>query len=230
MGEVRLTSAETDRGTVPVPGPASGRKETGGDPMRQDGGGGRETGRETGRGSTRSRRGAAFAVWYLRAVTFVNFLSAVWVSLGQDLRRHNTENFYTPYLLTAGFASGLFCLLLAVTMGRRKRAAWILNLVLGGMMLIDFARAAFVPCADWSPGDCYPEFREHAQNWVSLGLTAAFVAALLLGRREFYAKGDRSNPALATVVAAVGLLFTSLVAALLVGATNTSPTPPGPPS
>ena len=34
-----------------------------------------------------SRRGAAVAVWYLRAVTFLNFLSAVWVSLGQDLRR-----------------------------------------------------------------------------------------------------------------------------------------------
>ncbi|MCX5014332.1 phosphatidylglycerol lysyltransferase domain-containing protein [Streptomyces sp. NBC_00555] len=219
MGEVRLTSAETDRGTRTVPGPASGRKETGGDPAGRAAGDGRETGRETGRGSTRSRRGAAFAVWYLRAVTFVNFLSAVWVSLGQDLRRHNDADFYTPYLLTAGFASGLFCLLLAVTMGRRKRAAWILNLVLGGMLLLDFARAAFVPCS-WAPDTCYPEFREHPQNWVSLGLTAAFVIALLLGRREFYAKGDRSNPALATVVATVGLLVTSLVAAMLVGATN----------
>ncbi|OKK19278.1 hypothetical protein AMK16_14140 [Streptomyces sp. CB00455] len=190
---------------------------TGGDPAGRTAGG-----RETGRGSTRSRRSAGFAVWYLRAVTFVNFLSAVWVSLGQDLRQHNAEDFYTPYLLTAGFASGLFSLLLAVTMGRRKRAAWILNLVLGGMLLLDFARAAFAPCTNWSPGLCYPEFREHAQNWVSLALTAAFVAALLLGRREFYAKGDRSNPALATVVAAVGLLVTSLVAALLVGATNTA--------
>ncbi|MGW2997614.1 extracellular solute-binding protein, partial [Streptomyces sp. NPDC001193] len=36
---------------------------------------------------TMDGRGAAFAVWYLRAVTFVNFLSAVWLSLGQDLRR-----------------------------------------------------------------------------------------------------------------------------------------------
>ncbi|MEU6757804.1 phosphatidylglycerol lysyltransferase domain-containing protein [Streptomyces sp. NPDC046685] len=224
MGEVRLTSAETDRSAAPATGPSSGRKETGGDPAGKAAGGsreaGRETGRETGRGSARSRRGAAFAVWYLRTVTFVNFLSAVWVSLGQDLRRHNADNFYTPYLLTAGFASGLFCLLLAVTMGRRKRAAWILNLVVSGLLLLAFLSAALVPCS-WGADVCYPEFREHAQNWFSLALTAAFVGALLLGRREFYAKGDRSNPALATAVAAVGLLLGSLVAALLVGATNT---------
>ncbi|MFD3323954.1 phosphatidylglycerol lysyltransferase domain-containing protein [Streptomyces sp. NPDC058701] len=219
MGEVRLTSVETDRGAAQAPGSASGRKEAGGDPAGKGAGGGRETGR----GTARSRRGAAFAVWYLRVVTFVNFLSAVWLSLGQDLRRHNTEDFYTPYLLTAGFASGLFSLLLAVTMGRRKRAAWILNLVLGGALLLAFATAAFAPCTGGDLSLCYPEFRGHAQNWVSLGLTAAFVGSLLLGRREFYARGDRSNPALATVVAALGLLVTSLVAALLVGATNTDP-------
>ncbi|MFD3549394.1 phosphatidylglycerol lysyltransferase domain-containing protein [Streptomyces sp. NPDC058655] len=219
MGEVRSSSVDTGRGAAQAPGPASGRKETGGGPAGKGAGGGRETGR----GSTRSRRGAAFAVWYLRAVTFVNFLSAVWLSLGQDLRRHNSEDFYTPYLLTAGFASGLFSLLLAVTMGRRKRAAWILNLAVSGALLLAFATAAFAPCAGWGADLCYPEFRDHAQNWVSLGLTAAFVAALLLGRREFYARGDRSNPALATAVAAVGLLVTSLVAALLVGAANTHP-------
>ncbi|GAA3105678.1 hypothetical protein GCM10020254_59460 [Streptomyces goshikiensis] len=100
-------------------------------------------------------------------------------------------------------------------MGRRKRAAWILNLVVGGLLLLAFAVSAFT--------GYYPEFREHAQNWVSLVLTAAFVGALVLGRHEFYAKGDRSNPKLAVVVAAVGLLITSLVAALLVGAANIDP-------
>ncbi|PKV85372.1 phosphatidylglycerol lysyltransferase domain-containing protein [Streptomyces sp. TLI_146] len=162
------------------------------------------------RSTVRSRRSAAFAVWYLRAVTFINFLSAVWVSLGQDLRRHNTDDYFTPYLLDAGFASGVVTLFLAVTMRRRKRAAWILNLVLGGLVLLLFA---FVMV--------FPELRGHAQNWVSLVLTAAFVLALLLGRREFYAKGDRSNPRLAAVVAGVGLLVTSLLATLLVTVTNT---------
>ncbi|GGT63959.1 phosphatidylglycerol lysyltransferase domain-containing protein [Streptomyces lateritius] len=162
-------------------------------------------------GTVRSRRSAAFAVWYLRAVTFVNFLSAVWVSLGQDLRRHNTDDYFTPYMLTAGFASGVFTLFLAITMRRRKRAAWILNIVLSGLFLLLFALAMI-----------FPEIRQHAQNWVSLALTAAFVLALLLGRKEFYAKGDRSNPPLAAAVAVGGLLVTSLLAALLVTVTNTS--------
>ncbi|MDV9192253.1 phosphatidylglycerol lysyltransferase domain-containing protein [Streptomyces sp. SR27] len=167
------------------------------------------------RGTTaRSRRSAAFAVWYLRVVTFINFLSAVWVSFGQDLRRHNEDNYFTPYMLTAGFASGVFTLFLAITMRRRKRAAWILNLVLSGLFLSLFALVMI-----------FPEIRQHAQNWISLGLTAVFVLALLLGRKEFYAKGDRSNPWLAAIVAVGGLLVTSLLAAVLVTVTNTATTP-----
>ncbi|MFE7552209.1 phosphatidylglycerol lysyltransferase domain-containing protein [Streptomyces gardneri] len=169
----------------------------------------------TPRGSTvRSRRSAAFAVWYLRVVTFINFLSAVWVSFGQDLRRHNEDNYFTPYMLTAGFASGVFTLFLAITMRRRKRAAWILNMVLAGLFLLLFAVVMV-----------FPEIRQHAQNWISLALTAAFVLALLLGRKEFYAKGDRSNPWLAAIVAVGGLLVTSLLAAVLVTVTNTSTAP-----
>ncbi|MFJ9640726.1 phosphatidylglycerol lysyltransferase domain-containing protein [Streptomyces sp. NPDC101178] len=163
------------------------------------------------RSTVRSRRGAAFAIWYLRIVSFINFLSAVWVTLGQDLRRHNTENYFTPYLLTAGFSSGVIALFLAVTMRRRKRAAWIVNMVLGGLVLLALVLAFF-----------FAEIRQHAQNWVSLALTAAFVVALVLGRREFYAKGDRSNPKLAALVAVVGLLVTSLIATALVTVTNTA--------
>ncbi|MFE7535945.1 phosphatidylglycerol lysyltransferase domain-containing protein [Streptomyces rhizosphaericola] len=163
------------------------------------------------RSAARSRRSAAFAIWYLRVVSFINFLSAVWVTLGQDLRRHNTENYFTPYLLTAGFSSGVIALFLAVTMRRRKRAAWIVNTVLGGLVLLALILAFF-----------FAEIRQHAQNWVSLALTAAFVVALVLGRREFYAKGDRSNPKLAALVAVVGLLVTSLVATALVTVTNTA--------
>ncbi|MFG2571808.1 phosphatidylglycerol lysyltransferase domain-containing protein [Streptomyces sp. NPDC048481] len=161
-----------------------------------------------------TRGAAAFAVWYLRAVAFVNFLSAVWVSLGQDVRRHNQEDLFTPYLLTAGFASGAFTAFLAVTMGRRKRAAWILNLCLSGAFLGLFA-----------PAMAFPEIRERPQNWVSLALTAVFVAALVAGRREFYAKGDRANPGLAAAVGAGGLLAASLTAALLVTVTDRSSAP-----
>ncbi|MFI7386803.1 phosphatidylglycerol lysyltransferase domain-containing protein [Streptomyces sp. NPDC049813] len=156
-----------------------------------------------------SRRAAGFTVWYLRAVTFLNLLSAVWVSFGQDLRRHNAENYFTPYLLAAGFSSAVVTWFLAVTMRRRRRAAWILNLVLAGAFLLLFAVVM-----------CFAEVRQYAQNWISLAATAAFVAALLAGRREFYAKGDRANPRLAAALAAGGLLATSLVAALLVTAAD----------
>ncbi|MGV9313446.1 phosphatidylglycerol lysyltransferase domain-containing protein [Streptomyces sp. NPDC003691] len=166
--------------------------------------------------TARARRSWAFTVWYLRAVTFVNLLSAVWVSFGQDIRRHNIDDYFTPYLLTAGFASGVFTLFLAITMRRRKRAAWILNMVLAGAFLLLFVLAFARDEA----------IRAHAQNWVSLVLTTAFCGALLLGRREFYAKGDRANPKLAAAVAAGGLLVTSLLAAVLVTVTNTAPGSP----
>ncbi|MBB5933399.1 lysyl-tRNA synthetase class 2 [Streptomyces zagrosensis] len=156
-------------------------------------------------------RGAVFAVWYLRAITFINLLSAVWVSFGNDVRRHNVDEYFTPYLLTAGFFSAALSFFLAITMRRRKRAAWILNLVLSGLLLAVLALA--IP---------FHEFRQHAQNWVSLLLTALFVAALLVGRREFYAKGDRSNPKLAAAVAVGGLLVGSLLAAALVTIANTA--------
>ncbi|MFH9980313.1 phosphatidylglycerol lysyltransferase domain-containing protein [Streptomyces sp. NPDC017179] len=168
---------------------------------------------EAGRpGGGTSRRAAAFAVWYLRAAAFVNFLSAVWVSLERDVRRHNQEDLFTPYLLTAGFASGVFAAFLAITMRRRKRAAWILNLALSGAFLVLFAFTM-----------TFPEIRGSAQNWISLALSAAFVAALLLGRREFYAKGDRANPRLAAAVGLGGLLVASLLATLLVTVTNQAP-------
>lgn len=216
MGEVRLFSTSSTSRPRPDSGSGSGSgsRPGSGSGSGSSGGRGSSQGGDRGgdRSTARSRRAAAFAVWYLRAVTFINLLSAVWVSLGQNLHRHNVDDYFTPYLLTAGFASGVFTLFLAITMRRRKRAAWILNLVLGGLFLLLLTLAIAVDAG----------VRAHAQNWVSLTLSAAFVGALLLGRREFYAIGDRSNPRLAAAVAVGGLLVTSLVAALLVTATNTA--------
>ncbi|GLF92866.1 phosphatidylglycerol lysyltransferase domain-containing protein [Streptomyces yaizuensis] len=161
-----------------------------------------------------SGRSYAFAVWYLRVVAFIDFLSAVWISFGNDIRRHNDDEFFTPYLLTPGFFSGLFSLFLAITMRRRKRAAWILNLALSGLALVLTAVALGLPV-----------YRQHAQNWIAILLTALFVTALLVGRREFCAKGDRANPRLAAAVGAGGLLVGSLLAAAMVTVTNTDPDP-----
>ncbi|MEU2354871.1 phosphatidylglycerol lysyltransferase domain-containing protein [Streptomyces misionensis] len=161
------------------------------------------------------RYSAAYGIWYLRAVAAVDVLGAVWVSLGDDIRRHSTEELFTPYLVTPGFAAGAFAFFLAVTLRRRKRAAWILNLVLSGALTVVFAGALALA----------PHCRSHPQNWISLALTALFAGALLHGRREFYAKGDRSNPRRAFRTAAGGLLVTSLLAALLVKAADEAPKP-----
>nr|WSX74123.1 phosphatidylglycerol lysyltransferase domain-containing protein [Streptomyces sp. NBC_00899]WSX79813.1 phosphatidylglycerol lysyltransferase domain-containing protein [Streptomyces sp. NBC_00899] len=154
-------------------------------------------------------RSAVFTVWYLRVVAALNFLGAVWVSFGADIRRHNAQDYFTPYLLTAGFTSGAIALFLAVTMRRRKRAAWILNLVLCGLFFAALALSMI-----------WPDIHKHPQNWVSLALTTAFLAALVAGRREFHAKGDPANPWHAAVVAAVGLVLASLIGTGLVAATN----------
>ncbi|MYU24678.1 phosphatidylglycerol lysyltransferase domain-containing protein [Streptomyces sp. SID8352] len=170
---------------------------------------GRRAGRDRG---SRSRRCYLGAVWYLRAVAFVNLLAGVWVSFGNDIRRHNDDEFFTPYLLTAGFFSGSVSLLLAVTMRRRKRAAWLLNLVLASLLLALGVVALGLPV-----------YRRHGQNWVSAVVTALFVACLVAGRREFRARGDRANPRLAATVAAAGFAVCSLTAAALVSASNTDP-------
>ncbi|MCX4681178.1 phosphatidylglycerol lysyltransferase domain-containing protein [Streptomyces sp. NBC_01433] len=160
------------------------------------------------------RRSYAFAVWYLRVVAFLNFLSAVWVSFGNDIRRHSGGEYFTPYLLTAGFSSGALSLFLAITMRRRKRAAWLLNLAVSGLTLVLTALALGLPV-----------YRQHAQNWVAVVLTGLFVVALLAGRREFHAKGDRANPKLAVAVGVGGLAVGSLLAATMVSVSNTDPDP-----
>ncbi|MFF9365373.1 phosphatidylglycerol lysyltransferase domain-containing protein [Streptomyces griseoluteus] len=159
------------------------------------------------------RRAAVFGLWYLRVVAAVDVLGAVWVSFGDDIRRHDTADLFTPYLITPGYASGAFAIFLAVTLRRRKRAAWILNLALSGLLAAVFVAALALA----------PEFRDHPQNWISLGLTALFSGALLAGRREFYAKGDRSNPRRAALTAAGGLLVTSVLAALLITIADEAP-------
>ncbi len=142
-------------------------------------------------------------------VAFLDLLGAVWASFGQSVRHHNVAELYTPYLLTAGFTSGLFALFLAVTMRRGKRAAWILNLVLGGAFVLALAAVTALP-----------EIRGHAQNRVTLALSAAFLAALPTGRGSFRAKGDRSNPAPALGVAATGTVMCAAVGTLLVSVTD----------
>jgi lysyl-tRNA synthetase, class II len=132
---------------------------------------------------------AAYVVWYLRIATAVNLLGALVVSFGNSIHRHNNGDYFTPYLVTAGFTSAALAGFLAVMMRRRKRAAWIFNLILLTPTALAYVSAMTLA-----------EFRSHPENWVSTGFTLLLWFGLLFGRREFYAKGDRNNPRLAAAV------------------------------
>ncbi|WP_326791794.1 phosphatidylglycerol lysyltransferase domain-containing protein [Streptomyces sp. NBC_00841] len=157
-------------------------------------------------------RAAAATVWYLRLLALLNIAAVVSLPFREEVHEHNAGEFFTPYLATAGLVSAALALFLAVVMRRRKRAAWIFNMLLAGPLF-----ALYVLALTQDP------YRQHAFNWLSALLTGLFVATLLLGRTEFQAIGDRSNPKLAMAVGVVGILVSGTIGTLLVGATNRLP-------
>ena len=157
------------------------------------------------------RAAARTLVWYLRLVGCLNLLGGVSASFRSQVQHHNSGDFYTPYLLTAGFTSGAFALFMAVMMNRQKRAAWITNLVGCGVLCAGFA----VSLAR------RPSVREHPFNWMTMAVIVLFLVALLVGRKEFRVRGDRANPRLAAAVLAGGSVLTLGLGAVLVGLTNT---------
>lgn len=155
-------------------------------------------------------RAASATVWYLRLQAVLNIAAVLSLPFREEVHEHNAGEFFTPYLATAGLISAALALFLAVVMRRRKRAAWVFNLLLAGPLF-----CLYVLALTRDP------YREHVFNWLSASLTGLFVAALLIGRREFDAIGDRSNPRLALAVGAGGTLVSGTLGTLLVHATNT---------
>ncbi|WSP77380.1 phosphatidylglycerol lysyltransferase domain-containing protein [Streptomyces sp. NBC_01236] len=154
-------------------------------------------------------RAAAFTVWYLRLLALLNIVAVVSLPFREEVHEHNGGEFFTPYLATVGLISAALALFLALVMRRRKRAAWIFNLLLAGPLFALYVVAL-----------TQERYQRHGFNWISALLTGLFVAALLLGRKEFHAVGDRSNPRLALAVGAGGLLVSATLGTLLVSATN----------
>ncbi|MFE5142500.1 phosphatidylglycerol lysyltransferase domain-containing protein [Streptomyces fagopyri] len=154
-------------------------------------------------------RAAAATVWYLRLLALLNLVAVVSLPFREEVHEHNAGEFFTPYLATAGLISAAVALFLALVMRRRKRAAWIFNMLLAGPLF-----GLYVLALTQAP------YRRHGFNWFSTAFTGLFVLALLLGRREFRAVGDRSNPRLALAVGAGGVLVSGALGTLLVSATN----------
>ncbi|WP_280706789.1 phosphatidylglycerol lysyltransferase domain-containing protein [Kitasatospora sp. GP30] len=155
---------------------------------------------------------AAGTVWYLRLIALLNLVAVVAAPFRQTVRHHSEGQFFTPYLATAGLAAAVLSLFLAVAMRRRKRAAWIFNCGLGGLTFLTYVLALGVPGAD--------HYNRHAFNYFSAVLTGLFMLCLVVGRKEFTSKGDRSNPWMAAATFVGGLLLGGLVGSLLVDANN----------
>src|SRR5947209_8320866 len=156
------------------------------------------------------RPSMTYAVWYLRIAAWLNLLGAIFVSFGNTVRQHNSGDYFTPYSVTAGYSAAAFTAFLAITLGRRKRAAWIFNLILLTPTAALYIYALF-----------FDQFHDHAFNWCSAVVTTLLWLALLFGRREFYAKGDRNNPKLAAGVLLGGAAVSVSVGVLLVTAFGT---------
>ncbi|MFF5018419.1 phosphatidylglycerol lysyltransferase domain-containing protein [Streptomyces sp. NPDC001165] len=165
----------------------------------------------TGDGRLR-KRAATATVWYLRLQVALNIAAVLSLPFREEVHEHNGGAYFTPYLATAGLGSAALALFLAIVMRRRKRAAWVFNLLLAGPLF-----SLYVLALTRDP------YREHLSNWLSAALTGLFVAALLIGRREFDAIGDRSNPRLALAVGTGGTLLSAALGTLLVHATNKLP-------
>ncbi|WP_042437403.1 phosphatidylglycerol lysyltransferase domain-containing protein [Streptacidiphilus albus] len=157
------------------------------------------------------RAAARTLVWYLRLVGCLNLLGGVSASFRSQVQQHNSGDFYTPYLLTAGFTSGAFALFMSVMMNRHKRAAWITNLVGCGVLGAGLVASLIHR----------PSVREHPFNWMTMAVIVLFLVALLVGRKEFRARGDRTNPRLALAVLVGGGALTLGLGAGLIGLTNT---------
>nr|WP_210167724.1 phosphatidylglycerol lysyltransferase domain-containing protein [Streptomyces sp. SID4946] len=162
----------------------------------------------------------------MRLIAVLNVLAVLSLPFRQEVHEHNTSKlfnqehphqhvgaFFTPYLATGGLVSAALAIFLMLVMRRRKRAAWLTNIALAGPLLAVYVIGLITQ----------DRYADHVFNWVSAGLTALFVAALLIGRREFNAVGDPSNPKLALAVGAGGLLATGGLGTLLVHATNKLP-------
>ncbi|MFI1731899.1 phosphatidylglycerol lysyltransferase domain-containing protein [Streptomyces acidicola] len=157
-------------------------------------------------------RAASAAVWYLRLMALLNLVAVASVPFREEVREHRASQYFTPYLATAGLVAIPLSLFLAVAMRRRKRAAWVFNMLLAGPL---FALYVLLMTQE--------AYREHGFNWFSTALTGLFVLSLVVGRREFRARSGTWNRGLAAVVLLAGLAVAALVGTLLVSATTTQP-------
>ncbi|MBM9509673.1 phosphatidylglycerol lysyltransferase domain-containing protein [Actinacidiphila acididurans] len=158
-------------------------------------------------GGKLAQRSALVPIWYLRLIGLLNLVGGVSLTARQEVYDHNTGNLFTPFMLFAGYGSAAVAVFMAMMLARHKRMAWWVFMVLCGGYTALSLSWLFVA-----------DLRRHPFNWVSTGITLAVFVFALLGRREFYGKGDRTNPQLALAVLGAGALLSVLIGTTLVTA------------
>ncbi|NUQ95482.1 MAG: DUF2156 domain-containing protein [Streptomyces sp.] len=192
--------------TAPPHAPAGAAPRPGNTPKSQ-GSQGQDHRCVRGAQSALAKRSAWVPIWYLRLIGLLNLAGGVSLSARQEVYDHNTGQLFTPFMLFAGYGSALAAFFMAMMLARHKRLAWWVFTGLCG---------AYTALSVWWL--CLHDLRQHAFNWVSTGITLTVLVFALLGRKEFYGKGDRTNPQLALAVLGAGALLSVLVGTTLVTA------------
>jgi lysyl-tRNA synthetase class 2 len=160
-----------------------------------------------GTNSVLARRSARVPIWYMRLIGLLNLAGGVSLTARQEVYDHNSGQLFTPFMLLAGYGSAAAAFFTAMMLARRKRLAWWVFMGLcGGYAVLSVY------------GLCLADLRQHPFNWVSTGITLTVLVFAGLGRKEFYGKGDRTNPQLALAVLGAGALLSVLIGTTLVSA------------
>lgn len=159
------------------------------------------------------RPGAEVAVWYLRIAAGVDIVTGLVSPFRRSVEAGDTGEYVNAFLVSPGFTAAVLAFVLSVSLRRRKRAAWVVTVVL-------VAAYALVTAGTLLG---VPESRQHPLNWVSLGLTLLLLGALLVSRVRFNVRGERRNVALGAVSLLVGAVVAVGVGTLIVHATDQLP-------
>ena len=122
-------------------------------------------------------------VWYLRVAAVLDLVTGAIAPFRSRLDRADSGEFFTPFLVTAGFTAAVFTTLLAVMLRRRKRAAWIVAFGLAVVNTLAFCLTLV----------SLHTFRAHPVNWFSAALTTLVAAVLWVARPVCRVRGERGN-------------------------------------
>ncbi|MEU1625213.1 phosphatidylglycerol lysyltransferase domain-containing protein [Streptomyces sp. NPDC020096] len=153
-------------------------------------------------------------VWYLRLAATFDVVAGLIAPFRNRVHLANSGDFFTPFLVTAGFTAAALAALLAVMLRRRKRAAWIVTIVLST------GNAALY----WLALSALPEVRVHPFNWASAGLTTVVPLALLIAEPVCRVRGERGNIARGLAWLVLGGVVAAGLGTVLVHQTDHPPT------